>query len=108
MEEKHSRLGIASFVTSIAIGILILLLFVVAGILHNKNPDGNYPSQMVVGFVFIALAAADFTAVGLGIASLCQSGRKKIFGILGLIFSSLTLLSTITLIAIGIVFASKR
>src|SRR6266700_3589400 len=49
MEEKHSGLGVTSFIISVTAGILLLLLFTVAGLLRRHHPAGPYPAQFLVG-----------------------------------------------------------
>ncbi len=109
MEEKHSRLGIASFVISIAVGCAMLLLFIIGGILSaGRFQHGqDYPGQVLVGITAILLLAADIVAVGLGVAALLQPATKRIFGILGLTFSSLTVGGSVLLIVIGLLYANK-
>ena len=109
LTEKHSGLGIASFGISIAVGCLMVLLLCMATILnaHRIEGDPTYPGQTVVGLAAIFLMAADVVAVGLGIAALCQTGKKRLFGILGLVFSSSTVLGTVGLIIIGLVYVSR-
>jgi len=109
MEEKHSRLGIASFAISIAVGCLMLLLFVIGGLLAaGRVQHGQaYPGQVLVGITAILLLAADIVAVGLGLAALFQPATKRIFGILGLTFSSLTVGGSVLLIVIGLLYANK-
>ena len=106
-EEKHSRLGIASFTLAIIVAVAMLATFVIAGLLHSSHPDGPYPGQALVGIVAILLMLVDVVAVGLGIASISQSGVKKVFGILGLIFSALTVLGSIGLILLGLKMTGK-
>jgi hypothetical protein len=109
MEEKHSKIGIASFGISILVGFLVVAMFVIAGALNAGRVEHghDYPGQTFVGLSIIALLAADVLAVGLGIAALCQSGTRRLFGILGLTFSSVTILGTVGLIIIGIAYASR-
>jgi hypothetical protein len=108
MEEKHSRLGIASFAISLVVGFLFVALFAIAGALNagRFQRGGSYPGQTLVGFIAIFLMAAEIGAIGLGIASICQSARKRVFGVLGLAFSSLTLLGVIALMIIGLLYAA--
>jgi hypothetical protein len=109
MDNKHSRLGIASFGISIIVGCLMLALFIVASVLnagHIQHGE-EYPGQTMVGLVGIALLAADVIAVGLGIAALCQTGTRRLFGILGLTFSSVTIVGAVGLIIIGLIYASR-
>jgi hypothetical protein len=81
-EEKNSRLGIASFSISIAVGFLILALFAIAPFLNaGRVPRGEtFPGQLILGLGVISLLAADVVAIGLGIAAVCQSGKKRLFG----------------------------
>jgi hypothetical protein len=109
MEEKHSVLGIASFSISIAVGCLMILLFVAAGVLNAGRIEHGreYPGQAIVGLTAILLLAADVVAAGLGIATLCQANRKRLFGILGLVFSMGTVLGSVALIIVGLAYASR-
>ncbi len=106
---NHSALGIASFCVSIAAGCLLFALVVVAGILNGQRTPGErtYPGQMIVGLVVIFLMGAELVAVGLGIAAICQSRKKRLFGILGLVFSGATILGILGLMLIGLVFMAR-
>jgi len=105
-EEKHSGLGIASFGISIAAACLMIATLVMATILsaHRIPGERTYPGQVIVGLAMIFLVAADVVAVGLGIAALCQSGEKRLLGILGLVFSSATIVGTGGLMIIGLLY----
>ncbi len=107
MNEKHSGLGIASFSISIAVGLMLLAVFAVAGILFNAHHGAGYPGQTLVGFATMGLLALDAVALALGIASVFQSGRNKVFGILGLVFSGLILLGTAGLVFIGLIASGR-
>jgi len=109
MEEKHSRLGVASFGISVLIGCGIFAMIIIAGVLSSGRVEHGqaYPGQALVGLATIALLAADILAVGLGIAALCQTGTRRLFGILGLTFSSLTLMGTVGLIILGLLYAGR-
>ncbi len=85
MEQKHSGLGIASFVTSIAAGILLIASSVVAFSMEYAASDADGIFFLFVFTVFIA----DLVALGLGIGGLCQKDQKKIFAILGTVISAL-------------------
>ena len=109
VEVKHSMLGIASFAISVGVGCLMLVLFMVAGFLNagRVQHGQGYPGQLIVGLFAIFLWAADLVAAGLGIAALCQAGRKRLFGVLGLVFSSGTLLGSIALVVVGLIYAAR-
>ena len=103
-EQKHSRLGIASFITSIVSGILIFLVIVIAGVMEASTPGGmdeESAGAVMVGLFLFAFLGAALVALGLGIGGLLQKERKKIFAILGTVFSSVSLVVTIFIISLG-------
>ena len=91
---KISRIGIASFVISIPAGVLTLVLFVISGVMSVDN--------VMLGFGLIGLSIANLVALGLGIAGLFQKERKRIFAILGTVFSSAVIVVTVALVIFGI------
>ncbi len=101
---SHSMLGIVSFAMSLILGVLLFLLFVIAGIMESTTPGGipkDSPKTMVLGLLLIAAFLADLVALGLGIAGLCASQRKKVFALLGTIFAAGTLFVALSLMVIG-------
>ncbi len=106
MEElKHSGLGIASFCISIAAGVFIFFTFVIAGAIEATTPGGmdeESVTAVLVGLALITFLFASLVSLGLGIGGLFQKERKKVFAILGTIFSGAIILVTAALIAIGL------
>jgi hypothetical protein len=105
MEQKHSGIGIASFIISILGGILTFVVILIAGAIEGSTPGGmdeNSAEAIVIGLSIISLFFLNILAVGLGVGGLVQKERKKIFAILGTIFSSFTVLLTIGLIVLGL------
>ena len=103
--QKHSGLGIASFTISILSGISIFLLIVVAGVIEASTPGGmdeDSAGAIVVGLFLFAFLGAAFLALGLGIGGVLQKGRKKIFAILGTVFSVVTLTGTMFIVILGL------
>ncbi len=101
---KHSGLGIASFAVSIFVGILIFLMIIIAGIMETASPGGideESPAAIILGMGIIGLIMFDMVAFGLGIAGLFQKHRKKVFAVLGVIFSATAVFGTIGLVIIG-------
>jgi hypothetical protein len=108
--KKHSGIGIASFVISVGAGLGIFLVFVVAGIMETTTPGGineKSASAIIVGFCIIGLLFVNLVAIGLGLGGLMKKGKKKIFAVLGTIFSSAITLITIILIVIGIMMKNR-
>ena len=109
VKSKHSGFGVASFIISILAGLLMFLIFVIATIIQVSTPGGmdrQSIQAMLVGLSIIALLFFDIVAVVLGIVGLFQKKRKKLFAVLGIIFSSATVISMILLIIVG-VFMSR-
>lgn len=104
MEQKHSGLGITSFVISLLVGVLTFAAIIIAGFMSSRHPDGmdeKAASTIILGLAIIGFMLLDLLALALGIAGLFQKDTKKVFAVLGIIFSLLTLLGTIGLIIIG-------
>jgi hypothetical protein len=104
MEQKHSGLGIASFIISIPVGILIFLTITIAGVMEVSTPGGlneESPKAVLLGMLLLGCFFLELSAIGLGIGGLLQKDRKKVFSILGLSFSGGTILFTGFLILLG-------
>jgi hypothetical protein len=100
----HSGLGTASFIISIPVGILLFVIFVIAGVMETTMPGGmdeESPMVILVGLCMLGLMGLDVIAFGLGIAGLCQRHRRKMFAVLGILFSTMVILGTIALMVIG-------
>ena len=106
MERKHSGFGIASFVISLLAGAGMLLGLLLAAGIEAAQPGALDEESLVTalaGLVFLGLMLAEAVAVLLGIGSLFQGDRKKIFGALGMGCASVTLFCLIALILLGLV-----
>lgn len=104
VELKHSGLGITSFALSILVGFLLFAAIAVAGVMESSRPGGldeESPVAVVMGLGIIALLGLNLVAFGIGIGALFQRDRKKIFAILGTVFSSLIFLGCIALFVVG-------
>ena len=103
-EQKHSGLGIASFMTSVASGGLLLLVFLIAGVMEASTPGGideESPGAIVLGGLLVAFLGAAVVALGLGVSGLFQKDRMKVFAVLGTVLSLFVLLVTTALLALG-------
>jgi hypothetical protein len=104
MEPKHSGIGIASFVISIMAGGISFLLVLAAGAMEASTPGGideESAAAIVLGLMIIGMVILNLVALGLGIGGLLQKERKKIFAILGTIFSGLTVAGIMFLMILG-------
>ena len=104
-EMRHSEVGIISFVLSLLSGVTLFALFAVAGYIESQSPGGmneKDPSTILLGLALIAAGAAQVLAAILGIVGLFQSNRKKIFAVLGVIFSMLAVLLFGGLMIVGL------
>jgi len=102
---QHSGMGIASFVISISVAILVFLVFAAAGAAEVSTPGGidpESPMAVIVGLFIVSLILADLVALGLGIAGLVQKEKKRLFAVLGTVFSAATIAGTVLLIIAGI------
>ena len=105
MEQKNSALGLTSFFISLITGILMFGLIVIAGVIENLSPgalDEETSTAFLVGLLAIFFLFLEIVALGLGIAGLVQKNCKKVFAILGVVFSSGTILITLFVIFLGL------
>ena len=103
-EQKHAGLGIASFVISLIAGLLLFILFAIAGVMETATPGGideTSASAMIIGLFMILLILAEAVALGLGVAGLMQKDRKTVFAILGTVFSALAFVGSGLLMLLG-------
>lgn len=104
-EHQHSGLGIASFITSVVSGLFIFLLFVVAGVMEASRPGGldeNSAGAVTIGlFLFFFLGTA-LIALGLGIGGLFQKERRSLFCVLGIVFSAVSIVGTLSAMLLGL------
>jgi len=104
MQFKHSGFGISSLIISSISGIAIFVIFVVAAVMEVSTPggiEGNPMGAIIVGSSIIGMIILSLLALGLGICGLFQKERKKIFPIIGTVFSSFTVLSILSLMIVG-------
>ena len=102
---QHSGLGIASFIISIAAGIGMFILVAAAGIMETVMPGGvdeESAVAAVLGLLVIGSIMVQMGALALGISGLFQKDKYKVFAVLGVVFSSLSIFGIIGLIIIGI------
>lgn len=102
---KHSGWGIASFVTGIAAGLLLVVLVVVAGVMQASTPGGideSSASAIIVGLGIMGACVLGLVAIGLGIAGLVQKRRRKLFAVLGVVLPVAELLGIVLLMVIGL------
>lgn len=105
-EQKHSGLGIASFIASTAVGIGLFVLILIGGVIEASTPGGldeKSAGAVVIGLFLFAFLGLDLLALGMGIGGLLQKERKKIFAVLGTIFSAAAIVCTLLLWVLGIV-----
>ena len=106
--KKHSGFGIASFAMSLALGVFILGLFIYAGVLETNSPGGmdeESSEAIIIGLLIIGAILGELLALVLGIIGVAQSSYKRIFGILGISISGITLFLTLALMFVGLTMA---
>lgn len=102
--QPHSGLGIAAFIISLSADTLLLGLIGIADLMeptHDSVATTSAPT-VLFGFIVIFATLAMVLALALGIAALVQTGRHKLFGVLGTVFAALGLTSSLLLFLIGI------
>ena len=119
-ENKHSRLGIASFVIAILV-VLAILALVIGGPLVISSSEGFDPQSFdpadpqsidpsdpaiialqVLGLGFIVGVLLSFVGLGLGIAGIIQRRRKRLFAVIGAVLNGLVVLGVIVLVVLTV------
>lgn len=103
-ELKHSGVGITSFVLSLLSGAGMFVLCAVAVYVSMESPVGladDDPMVILLGLAVIAAGITQVFAFILGAVALFQPNRKRIFAILGTIFSLFAIVAIIGLIVLG-------
>ncbi|TCK98405.1 hypothetical protein EDC19_0825 [Natranaerovirga hydrolytica] len=93
---KHSGVGIASFVISLIVGVIMFANIMYAGYvslnMHTYDFQSLEAVLLIVGAIMILSLIICLVGLGLGIAGLIQKNRKRVFSILGVVFNGLGLL----------------
>lgn len=104
-DRKHSGVGIAAFILSTISGMLMFLLVAVAGFMEVSTPGGmdeESVGALLIGLGVIGLIGLSTVSLGLGISGLIQKNRKKLFAVIGTVFSITSILGMVLLILIGL------
>lgn len=104
IEQKHSALGIASFVIGLIVGLLLCILVVIAGMITASQPEivaEESVPMILLGLLVLGGLVVNLVGVGLGIAGLFQQQRKKLFPILGVATNVLIVLGICGLMVLG-------
>jgi hypothetical protein len=104
-ELRHSDLGVVSFLLSLAAGVALAVIVVIAGVMEATTPGGideESVEAIAAGLAMIAFLGLSLLAFCLGVCGLLQRRRKKLFAILGTAFSAVALLATTGLIVLGL------
>ena len=99
----HSRAGIASFVISLAAGLVILAAFAfmcVIAVVTEEACDRRTPIA-ATGMAIMICGLAYIVGLSLGIKAVFARHRKKVFAILGIVLNALGLAILFILILIG-------
>ncbi len=101
---RHSGWGIASFILSLGSGLVLLSGIVLAGVMSASTPGGmdeNAPSTILVGLVLMFGLLMGLIALAFSVVSLFQAQRRRVFGILGGVFSLAALVLVALLMVLG-------
>jgi len=105
-ENKHSGMGVASFIIGLGIGLLELAMVIAAAVMESQaGPSGldeKSPAAIILGLVLLTGLLVALLGAGLGAAACLQANRKKIFGILGILINGMILLVVVGLMVVGL------
>lgn len=97
----HSRIAIASFITSVAFGLLMVVAVLAARQLAAAMP-GNLDETSAAAAMLGLCLAGSLVALRLGVGGISQEAGKKTFAVLGIVLSAATILGIGLIMAIGL------
>jgi hypothetical protein len=99
----HSGMGIASFLLGLLAVIGVLGMFVLIVTMENRRFLGRQDDlEAMTGLAACGSGLGALVGLGLGIGGVCQSRRRKVFGVIGLCLNGILLLGLGVLILIGV------
>jgi hypothetical protein len=104
---KHGGFGIASFIISVVVLILVFALIAIAGIMKSSDPQMMSAIDTILGLIFILSSFIGLIGIGLGVAGAIQKKSKKVFPVLGIVIGTGTFVLYLILVVIGMQMASK-
>jgi len=102
---SHSGLGVSSFILACLGSVSMFALIAFATVIELNSPDGldeESTQAITLGLGMMGSALGLLLSAGLGIASLFQSSKKRIFGILGLCISASVVAMFLLLLIVGL------
>ena len=117
-ENRHSRMGVASFVigmvtTVVAIALFVLFGYLLSSVLQGVDPQSidpqslqDSPQAVGLGLAAIGIFAClilYFIGFVLGVAGIFQRRRKRLFAVLGAVGNGIVLFAFVALIVLGLV-----
>lgn len=102
MDKSHSGLGITSFILSLLIWLGVVGLMIAAVVSEPSELGDDSPLAIGIGVGVVLLGLLALLGICLGIACLLQSEHKRVFGVLGILFSILAITLTIGLTMLGL------
>jgi hypothetical protein len=106
-ERQNSALGLISIITSFFSWAVVITLIIIFTYVEVKQPgridsiSDESPVALIVGIVFLGVMAVDLAALIVGIVGLFARKQRKLFCILGIIFSLTLIIAVVALMIIG-------
>lgn len=104
-KERHSGIGIASFVVSISSGAFIFLVAAFVGVMSALELEwikAGSAGEFILVFLLVLFAGPSLIACALGVGGVVQKNRKKIFPVLGIVISAVSIISAALIVILGI------
>jgi hypothetical protein len=102
--KPHSGFGVSSFAIAVTGFLAAFALFAVAAYMEASTEGGmpeDSPEAIVVGLMILALCFVFVLGIALGIAGVVQNSKRRVFGIIGLVCNTGSLVLVVAMIVIG-------
>jgi hypothetical protein len=111
LPDKHSGLGIASFILALLSGVGLIVSITIAVLVEQKSPgalDHEGDEAVALGVAVIVGAGMCLLGLILGIIGCCQKDRKRVFAVIGTVLNGLILFGLCGLMSIGLAAMKGR
>lgn len=100
---KHSGIGIASFIISVLSLTALIAVFVIIAIAVTSGGFKKGSIEMGAGLALVLTWLLTLIGLGLGIAGALVKNTKKVFSVLGIVFSASTIIISVAVVVLGLV-----
>ncbi|HMS42304.1 MAG TPA: hypothetical protein PKE69_18875 [Pyrinomonadaceae bacterium] len=106
IEKSHSRLGVASFLVSVILPILMTVFSIITFSIDTKRNSVGSDIVLILLVISLTFPILHFVGLTLGIAGIFVKTKKRLFAVIGTILNAVLLLVGIGLVYLAFIVFS--